>query len=343
MSTSKEIKIAFTICSNNYLAQAITLCDSLRIHAQKYEIIIVVCDTVHEEVLHKIPNYIRIVQIKELAIQEISLMVKQYNIIEFNTSVKASAFKYFYENFHASTVIYFDPDVQLFASIENIETELDDCSVLLTPHVLTPPPFDSLSPQESIFQKFGLYNLGFLATRSSQETMKMLQWWDMRLRTNCFIRPKKGVFVDQLPMNFSPIYFPNVKISKNFGFNVAPWNFHERNISFENDFFYVNGDVPLIFYHFSNFKPQILLSTSHPFNEYSRFTFDDNTDLYELYGYYHKKLMANNYDFFSALHPCFGGKDFYLEYKKEQRIYYFKCFIKKIFLQTKKIIEILCR
>ena len=287
------MNILFTICSNNYLAQAKTLGDSLATFNGNYRFVVVLCDKKSKEVDYTFLNGFELVEVSELGIEKFSEMVAQYGIIELNTSVKPFAFDYLYKKYaDANIVMYLDPDTCAFDCFATIEQELETASILLTPHICTPIEFDGFEPTENAFTQFGVYNLGFLATKRSKSTDKMLQWWKKRLAVNCYNDPTKGIFVDQLPMNFAPIFFDEVRVSKNLGINMAPWNLHERTLTHQGGRYFVNKQDPLVLYHFSNCSmtnPDILSTY------YTRVSFEGNSDLKMAYDNYRTLVLKNGY------------------------------------------------
>lgn len=296
------MKVAFTICSNNYLAQAKTMCDSLRFHNNDYETVICLCDTLHPEIDYSFFSPHKVLEVATLKIPSFDKMCSQYTIIELNTSIKPYAFSYLFDTYpNADTVLYFDPDIQITAALKPIERDLESSSIILTPHILSPIDFDGLEPTENLFTQYGIFNLGFLGLKRGKDAHDLLLWWSKRMANNCYIREADGIFVDQLPLNFAPVFFDNVLISNNQGYNVAPWNLHERQVSKSDGLYKINDSYPLIFFHFSNFK-----SHNHILNAsraYSRGVISKDSALCELYENYATSLGANGYKQFSRI-PC---------------------------------------
>lgn len=309
--------IIFTICSNNYLAQAKTLGDSVKKHNPDYEFKIFLCDKKNDKIDYSFLKSYEIIEANQIGIEKFDEMISNYNIVEFNTSIKPFAFEYLFKAYtNSKYIMYFDPDTYVFSNLKVIEEELGDSSILLTPHIYTPIEFDGKTPTENTFTQNGIYNLGFLALKRSENTNKLLNWWMKRLEINCYNRPEEGIFVDQLPMNFAPIFFENVKISKNLGINMAPWNLHERNLTIKDNTFYVNDNFPLTLYHFSNYNPNNpdLLS-----EYYTRVSFENNFNptLKQVYDNYRKTILNNNYNNLSKI-ECFYFKSGYTQKRKNK-------------------------
>lgn len=295
----------FTICSNNYLAQAKALVDSVLKYNPNYKFIIALCDKKSPAVDYSFLEPHEIIEASNLGIKKFKQMSSQYNIIELNTSIKPFVFDFLFKNYKdAEYVMYFDPDTYVFDKLTSIEDELKDNSILLTPHIYTPIEFDGEAPTENTFTQHGIYNLGFLALKRSREADELLNWWMRRMEVNCYMRSNEGIYVDQLPMNFAPLFFNKVKISENWGLNIAPWNLNERVLTLKDNKYYVNNKFSLILYHFSNYNPhQPNLLSIH----YTRIAFDDNKALKQVYEDYKNEILKNNYNELSKI-QCFYSK-----------------------------------
>ncbi|MDQ8015272.1 MAG: glycosyltransferase, partial [Flavobacterium nitrogenifigens] len=200
------MKIAFTICSNNYLAQAKILEYSLLEKNSDYKFIIGLCDEFSEDIDYSFLENIEIIPASQFGIYCFDEIIKKYDIVELNTSIKASFFKYLiskYENLE--TIIYFDPDIQIFNKLSLLEKYLKEYDILLTPHILNPIGVDDFSPAESSFLNYGIYNLGFLALNpKSQNARDLLDWWEDKTLKIGFSQVSNGLFVDQLWINLVP-------------------------------------------------------------------------------------------------------------------------------------------
>ena len=282
--------LVFTVCSNNYLAQAVILGKSLLIHNPNYKFKIGLVDKKNTQIDYsEIP--FEIVEVGEIDIPDFPDMILRYDIVELNTSVKPSYFKYFFNSADVDAIIYLDPDIQVFAPFNDLEKELVNSDIIITPHFCSPLNDDKWQAEED-FLNSGLYNLGFIAIKNTINGNKMLNWWAERLRTKAYIDFKRGLFTDQIWINFVPLFFEKVKIFFNVGYNVAYWNLHERLINIQNGNYYVNEKQPLIFYHFASFRPlnPDMISTGQ-----RRFTFEERPDIVPLFKNYYKLVFQNNY------------------------------------------------
>jgi len=294
------MKLVFTICSINYLAQAKSLGESILAFNPDYCFKIVLVDKIITQLNlnEKIP--FEIIEAEKLGIADFSKMCLQYNVTELNTAVKPFAFDYFFNHYpESSTAIYFDPDILVYDQLIELEESFAENDIILTPHI-TKPIEDIFSPQETDFLNTGLYNLGFIALKKTQNSFNFLSWWMNRLKDHCRIDFLNGLFVDQLWINLVPLFFKKVEILRHPGYNMAYWNLHERKLSFLNDKYTVNESYPLIFFHFSGYK----IDKPYALSIYqNRFNFISRPDLTELFIKYSKLISNNLHEEFSKI-PC---------------------------------------
>ncbi len=306
----------FTICSNNYLAQATVLGKSLLRHNPLLKFSIVLIDRRSEKIRYDDFSSFELIHIEEI-FPEAEQLAFKYNIIEFNTAVKPLVFQHFLNERENDVVLYFDPDICVYSRLDPIINELNPHQVVLTPHILTPIVEDGFYPDDNAVLKFGIYNLGFLGVRKGEESSKMLNWWKEHTFLKGYINIEKGQFTDQLPMSLVPVFFNDVKIMKHKGMNMAPWNLHERSLKQGIDGYQLSGGEDLIFYHFSEFKPGDPLKLSNN-GWYNRFTLGQRKDLQKLYEEYSRALVENNYHILRSI-PCYFYKD--KKVKKSPRKY----------------------
>ncbi len=291
---SEKTKFAFTICSNNYLGQANALKESLLKHNPDFEFYIILVDKRSEEVDYSIFEPAKILTVEEIDGLDIPDLISRYTIIEFNTAIKPSVFKYLIKkNPNADVIYYLDPDLYFYRSLDDANTNLASKSAVLTPHILSPISRDGGLPDENIFLNFGIYNLGFIGLNPSHSaTLKMLNWWEERTLQYGYNRPHKGYFVDQLWMALAPIFYEDVLVLKTFNYNMAPWNLHEREIvSINGDEIVLNDQSKLVFYHFSKLADNDLAIS----REYDRYSFNDFPLLKKLYDGYRVAIKNSNY------------------------------------------------
>jgi glycosyltransferase involved in cell wall biosynthesis len=190
------------------------------------------------------------------------------SVVESCTAVKATSAKYLLRKHQGQIVTYLDPDIQVYESLGCIESEFGDKEFLLTPHLIDPPYFENSVRINEISGALihGVYNLGFFSVRYSSKAFEVLDWWEQRLFLYCKAKSSEGMFTDQKWFDIGVNYFNQIGVSKNRGFNVAPWNIGERLLSRDSQGIWVSGDEPLRFFHFSSYDSPAHLSMIKQFD-----------------------------------------------------------------------------
>jgi hypothetical protein len=221
--------------------------------------------------------------------------------LELICAAKPCFFDYFFKNTeNLEEVVYFDSDVLVYTNLKELEDNLQKYNFVITPHILSPID-DGFGPSDKHILRAGIYNLGFIAVKKSDESQHFINWWKDRLYKYCYNRPNEGLVVDQNWINFLPVFFEKILIEKDLGYNVAYWNLHERIISQKDALFFVNDRIPLKFYHFSGFNPEHKNDISKHQN---RYTFEQRQDLSVLFDEYTRLLYKYKHASFAKI-KCF--------------------------------------
>ncbi|MEX1190556.1 MAG: hypothetical protein WEA99_01195 [Brumimicrobium sp.] len=291
------MNIVFTICSSNYLSQALSLKGSFLKHNPDKAFYIVLADRKPEFINDK-----SIVEVKKIGIKldVFDTLLAEYNIIEFNTAIKPFAFAYFMRNENPDNVVYLDPDILIYQSFNKLIDELNESDFILTPHLLKPIQNKELYHLMLDTINTGTYNLGFLGLHNSETTKGFIEWWQEHLTYYGHNRILEGQFYDQKVMNLIPGFYDNVLVSKSFGRNVAEWNLHERKISKKSGEFYINSEL-LEFFHFSGVK---ITNYEDNLNQNNLIKLADSPELKTLIEGYISLNKENHYERLKSL-PCF--------------------------------------
>lgn len=261
----------FTICAKNYIGLALVLEKSIKQHNQGYSFYIFVADELPPDDRASLPNNVieaRMALNDLIPSELLEEMAFKYNLTEFCTSIKPFCFQYLFNDLKQDKAIYLDPDILTFSSFEPLFIQLETVNIILTPHVTTfNKEYNGERPEKGLLST-GVYNLGFLALKNDDASLKMLIWWGERLKNQCYIDALDSYFTDQRWMDFLPCFFDTneLLISKHLGLNVAPWNFFEREVFKENENWMVKNRqesnekrFPLVFVHFSGYDYKSLI------------------------------------------------------------------------------------
>ncbi len=291
----------FTIASRNYFSYVETLMESLEKTNPEWERFVAVADEVESLPL----NSFRLVNLKDLQLPEVEKMKFKYTILEFNTAIKPFVFNHLFSEYGYDRVLYFDPDIQVFDRLNELEEKFDEGNtIILTPH-FTGLWSDSKKPNEVDILLSGTYNLGFLGLAKSKESQELLKWWGEKLAKQCVADIAHGIFVDQKWMDLVPGFFPNVFILRHEGYNVAYWNLSHRIAEKKNGRYYFNGQ-PLKFFHFSGINPFDISQVSKHQN---RYTIDEVGAAKELFEDYAKLVLSKRFSYYKNIPYAFSYFD----------------------------------
>jgi hypothetical protein len=243
----------FTSVSFSYLDRARVLAETIRRYHPEWTIWLCLSDREPPGFEFKIENenFDRLTRITELDLPNLSSWIFCHNVVELCTAVKGRMLSKIL-NEGAEKVIYLDPDIALFNSLERVVGLLDQHSVVLTPHLVKPENTDyGIIDNEIGSLKHGVYNLGFIAVRNCAEGIACAEWWSERLRNYCYDDIPAGLFTDQRWCDLIPAFFEQVGILRDPGYNVACWNLSNRPILIGDDGSITAGGAPLRFFHFT--------------------------------------------------------------------------------------------
>ncbi len=245
---------ALTICALNYLPFARILAESfLKFHPESKFYLLLVDGGTKPDLGPGYPG-IKVITPSDLDLdqEEFERMTIYYDVTELSTALKPLGMKYLLDQ-GSEIAIYLDPDIQVFSELVEIPKHLLSVSIALTPHTLHEIPRDGLRPSDFDIMASGTFNLGFIAIRKCDESYEFLRWWNERLILDCIADIENNLFTDQRWIDFVPSYF-SFSVIRNYGYNIAYWNLHERELTKVDSEFFAN-DEPLRFFHFSGYKP----------------------------------------------------------------------------------------
>lgn len=184
---------------------------------------------------------------KEIGVLNFDNYMHQRSIHEAAYSLKSHFIQYLFARFPMEQdLIMLDTDIKLYGRMNEALSALNEAPIVLTPH--------ELHDAKESYMLHGVYNIGFIALRRSEEAFRFLSWWTQRVDRFCFeSNIAKGLFYEQNWLNLAPALF-DVRVLQHPGYNVAFWNIFERGkaiTSGKKGNFKVSGK-PLRFFHFSH-------------------------------------------------------------------------------------------
>lgn len=317
----------FTIVAKNYFARAITLSDSVKKTHPDMPFYIFLSDEIEDKdniIQRKIP----VIEAKDLGITKWRDMAFYYNLLELSCAIKPFCFQYLFQNFKFEKIIYFDPDIYVYSSLNTIMDELNDKYMILTPHLTNMNLSGQGAMLEDSFLFVGAFNLGFIALRMCPKIEQFLVWWGERLVDRGFVDLHDALHVDQKWMDVIPgLLGEKVSISRDPGLNAAQWNMHERQLSCYDGKYFLN-ERPLVFFHHTSFDPHNPARLAHRQNKY---TLENRPEFTEIMEDYAAHLLRNGYDKYLRIPYA------YSRYDNGVNIFAFQRRMYRIIVQTRSV------
>lgn len=250
--------LVFTSCLTNYLPKARVLATSLKSWHPDWHFCLLLGDKTPPGFELGQEPFDRLLTLEELAIPDLPAWMFKHRLVEFCTAIKGFALNHLLEKEHCSKVIYLDPDIMVFNSLEPLAKMLDGQDILLTPHQLAPQSTSqAIWDNEICSLRHGIFNLGFVACAAREQGIAFSRFWRDRLAAWCRDDKAQGLFTDQKWCDLVPAYFSSFAIVRDPGYNAASWNLTDRRISRDAQGVFWANDGPLRFYHFTGYDSGI--------------------------------------------------------------------------------------
>jgi hypothetical protein len=297
------VKVVYcTIACANYLGRVRVLEESLVRHNPGAELRILLCE--RPEVCNEISGAAgrQFYSPADVGCDNWLHMAFYYNVVEFCTALKPFFIeKLVKEGFGA--VIYLDPDIEVFGSLEEAERLAAGYDIVLTPHVCRPLEDDGRRPAMEDHIRTGQFNLGFIAVSGGGESLEALRWWQRVCIDRCIQDESHGrYFVDQFWADIFPSLVEKTCVLRDSGYNVAYWNVLQRDLRFDDGRWSVDG-CDLRFFHFSGLATDDLSRVSVYQN---RVTAPPGSELHDMLSQYQKNIDAADWAAFSLREYSFS-------------------------------------
>ncbi|MBI3137631.1 MAG: hypothetical protein HYZ15_03515 [Sphingobacteriales bacterium] len=254
----KRMRTFCTIITSNYLPYAVTLFRSLQEHSAADSLYVLICDESEYEKSLVPAEKLHILQISQLyhfGYTDFLLNTYHTRPDALRWSMKPVLIHYLLDQGYEK-VIFLDCDIFFVNDCKFLFDELDQTSVLLTPHWTTPDPQERESDFLAFFN-YGAFNAGFIG--ATRRGIPALEWWAAACRYGIEVNHAKGLHVDQKYLDALPVFFEDVKILRHKGCNISFWNQHVCRRVLVNGEVKINGIYPVVFIHFNrNYIPELL-------------------------------------------------------------------------------------
>lgn len=237
-----------TLFDKNYIFRGLVMYYSLKKQCNNFKLWILCMDeTVFEQLTKMKLDSVELIKLSDLEDVELLKVKTGRTVAEYCWTLSSSLPLYIFKNNpELELITYLDSDLYFYSLPVVIFDELGDKSIYIVRHNYS----KELTYLE---ERSGIYNVSLVVIRNNNDGVECLKWWRERCLEWCYSKSEDGKFGDQMYLNDWPARFLNVKISKNKGVNLAPWNLNKYLIKDIDGRIYVDEDQ-LVFFHFHSFK-----------------------------------------------------------------------------------------
>jgi len=300
----------------SYLNRARVLFKTLRRFHPDWELVALITDTPPQgfDFDPSKEDFDRVVYAEDLGVPNFRSWLFKHDVVEVCTAVKGPFIHQACAG-GADVVMYLDPDTALLGSLQPLVEMLEKDDILLTPHLID-YNIDraAILDNDLSASRTGIFNLGFVAIRTTGEGARFAKWWNDRLLEFCYDDMPNGLFVDQRWCDHVPALFDKVKVVRDPGYNVASWNLSTRKLAVGKDGQITVNGAPLRFWHFTKLGPTGDTMTK-------RYA-GDNFPVYEIWRWYKDEVAAVTDPAIPDRYWAFDAFDDGTKIAKAQRVLY---------------------
>lgn len=206
------------ICSEEYLGYYKVLYESLKKFQMPYQILYYIGNERGD-----LNGFDRVVNINHWYDECNKSYTKLERICSLRARAVLDAFEMGYDK-----IVFLGAKVQFFSYPGEMIELLNDYKAVVTPHILEPLPEDGKFPSNATVSFTGHISTDVVAFKKDPEIIKFLQWQDEIMKTKC--KTTQHTYLDQSWLNFLPFFVDNVKILRDPAYNVAYWNYKQRDL-----------------------------------------------------------------------------------------------------------------
>ena len=223
-------RVYCTYFDHNYLPRGLALYHSLQRHAPGARLwVLCLSEACHRALLAlDLPNLLAVRMADfEAANADVAATRSSRSQIEYYFTCSPAWILFVLEsNPDAEWATYLDSDLFFFASPDPIYEEMKDAAFGIIPHRFS----RGLEGQ----RRFGLYNVGWVSVRRRDDGIAALRWWRERCIEWCYDRVEGDRFADQRYLDRLPEMFGGVHVISHLGANLAPWNFADYHLEWND-------------------------------------------------------------------------------------------------------------
>ena len=238
-----------TYFDRNYLLKGLALIRSLQAHDPSHVLWVLCLDEISRVIVQRIGGpTVRALSLHGLEEfdRELLTVRSKRSLVEYYWTLTPATILYaMSQDSSIDQITYLDSDMAFFSSPKPIFDEMGNASVLIHEH--------RFPSHLSRLKEYGIYNVGLLSFKKTEDGLKVLRWWRERCIEWCHNYIDNGRFGDQKYLDDWTTRFEGVHVLRHVGAGLAPWNHEQYDYRESSDGGLVIQGLPLVFYHYHAF------------------------------------------------------------------------------------------
>ena len=240
-----------TLFDSCYLSRGLAMYNSLVGQEADFHLYIFAFDDACDALLRRLNlSHATIISLDEFETPELLAIKESRTPGEYCWTCTSFTIWHCIHTFSLDHCTYLDADLLFFADPKVLTDEIGGGSVLITAH--------RYSPQYDQSGDSGIYCVQFVTFRNTDQGLAVLRWWMNACLEWCYNRFEDGKFGDQKYLDDWTERFEGVHVLEHRGGGIAPWNAVDYSCVNANGQVFVQnagtGEIPLVFYHFHDFR-----------------------------------------------------------------------------------------
>jgi len=243
-------KLFGTLFFANYLTRALALYRSMDVQFRDDFELVCLC---MDEPAAAIIKALKLPRVSLLTLGELegfdpslSTVKAERTIGEYSWTCTPSFLRYLVERAGDGAAAYLDADLMFFGDPQPLFDEWEDSDILIHAHRYA-------RRNQYMETNSGIYNVGLVAMRRSEEADRCLGRWRAQCLEACTVDAERGLCGDQKYLDEWPRLYRRLTVFQHEGAGLAPWNVERYELADSERGPTVDGK-PLIFYHFHAFR-----------------------------------------------------------------------------------------
>jgi len=272
-----------TIASRSRIALARATASSCRRHHPELPSFCLLADGPHEQIRPGGEPF-ELIEFGALRVPDASRLRFRYGEMELSYALTPFVIEHLLRA-GLDAVVFLKQETMVLDRFDVLFDQLENASILLTPHFLEPPGGSDAFLREWNVLRAGVFNGGVLGFSNCDEAMRVLAWWRQRTLEWCLLDVEEGLHYEQRWLDFVPSLAPASGIVRDPGINVGHWNLRERRIEVRGGRVTACG-APCRIFRFSGYDPEL----PERITRYSRRLVAEAGAAAEVFGMYQRLL-----------------------------------------------------